>query len=110
VLQDLGVFTRLAAAHVHDHLVDLGDLHDALVAELLHQSGSDFGSVFFFQSGHLSALLSYSSAPQCLHTRVFLPPSILWATRVPLLHLGHTTCTLQEAMAASRFMMPPSSP
>ena len=25
-------------------------------------------------------------------------------------YLGQTTCTLQEAMAASRFMMPPSSP
>ena len=40
---------------------------------------------------------------QCLHTRVFLPSSILWATRVPLPHLGQTTCTLLAYRAASRF-------
>ena len=31
-----------------------------------------------------------------------MSPSILWAMRVPLLHLGHTTCTLQAAMAACK--------
>ena len=27
-------------------------VHDTLVAELLHQGGSDFGGVLFFQSSH----------------------------------------------------------
>jgi hypothetical protein len=39
----------LAAADVDDDLVELGDLHDALVAELLHQSGSDFFFILSFK-------------------------------------------------------------
>ncbi len=40
-VNDLGVVSCLAAAHVDDDFIELRDLHDALVAELLHQSRSD---------------------------------------------------------------------
>ena len=53
IVQHLRVFTSLAAAHVDNNLVDLGDLHDGLVTELLHQSGSNFGFILFLQSCHL---------------------------------------------------------
>ena len=53
IVQHLRVFTSLAAAHVDNDLVDFGDLHDGLVTELLHQSGSNFGFILFLQSCHL---------------------------------------------------------
>ena len=49
-LQHLGVVLAVAAADADDHLVQAGDLHDALVLELLHQSGSDFLIILFLHS------------------------------------------------------------
>ena len=55
----LGVVLAFAAADVHDDLVQLGDLHNALVAELLVQSGSDLSDISFFHSAsHEITLLS----------------------------------------------------
>ena len=60
--QHLGVVLAVAAADGHDDLVDAGDLHDALVLELLHQSGSDFLIILFLQSCNVSHnILSLSS-------------------------------------------------
>ena len=44
---------------IDDDLVQLGDLHDALVAELLEEGGSDLSNVLFFHSSrHDYSLLS----------------------------------------------------
>src|SRR5699024_9158410 len=57
-LQDLLVFLGLAASDVDHDLVELGDLHDALVAELLVQSRSILIDILVFQTSHCSLLLS----------------------------------------------------
>ena len=51
-VQNLGVLAGLAAADVQDHLLDLGDLHGALVTELLEESGSHFFGILNFQTCH----------------------------------------------------------
>src|SRR5699024_6060664 len=48
----------LAASDVDHDLVELGDLHDALVAELLVQSRSNLIDILVFQTSHCSLLLS----------------------------------------------------
>ena len=57
-VQHLGVLARLGAADVDDDLIQTGDLHGGLIAELAHQSRSDFFLILRFQSRHLVALLS----------------------------------------------------
>ena len=46
-IDHLGVVAGLTAADVDDHLVQLRDLHDALIAELFHQGRSDFAFIGF---------------------------------------------------------------
>ena len=50
----------LAAAHVDNDLLQTGNLHGGLVAELAHQSRSDFFLILRFQSRH-SKLRSFLS-------------------------------------------------
>ena len=76
-IQDLGVLTGLAAADVDHDLLQAGDLHGGLIAELLHQSRSDLVLIQLLQVGRVShfdsLLLSQISAPHFLQTRTFLP-------------------------------------
>src|SRR5580704_8092392 len=102
-VHQLGVRRRLAEAHVDDHLLDLGDRHQVLVAELLGQSRHDFLLVLLFQPVHLSTTPSHLR-----QTRTLRPsPRILRPTRVCAPHSGHTSCTLDAWSAASRWTMPP---
>ena len=89
------VVLGFAAAHVHDNLIELGDLHNALVAKLAHEGGSNLADILFFQTCHCVVSLLHSSAPHLRHTRTFLPSFTVWATRVALPHLGQTGITLQ---------------
>ena len=50
---------RLAEAHVDDDLLDLGDRHHVLVAELLGERRHDFLAVSFLQAAHLSTTPSH---------------------------------------------------
>src|SRR5699024_10025600 len=62
-VDDLGIFLRLAGGHVDDDLVQLGDLHNALVAELLVQGRSDLVDILFFQTCHsLAPPLQFGAA------------------------------------------------
>src|SRR5699024_10216428 len=61
-VDDLGVLFGFAGGNIDDDLIQLGDLHDALVAELLVQGRSDLVDILFLQTCHC-VLLPYSSAP-----------------------------------------------
>ena len=93
-VDDLGVLLGLTSGNVDDDLIQLGDLHNALVAELLVQGRSDLVDILFFQTCHC-VLLPYSSAPHLRQTRTVLPSLTEWPTRVALPHLGQTGMTLQ---------------
>ena len=108
--QDLLVVLGFAAGNVDDDLVQLGDLHNALVTELGVQSRSNFIDILFFQTSHCSLLLSYSSAPHFLQTRTILPSFSTWPTRTALPHLGQMGMTLDAYIAPSALTMPPCSP
>ena len=93
-VDDLGVLLGLTSGNVDDDLIQLGDLHNALVAELLVQGRSDLVDILFLQTCHC-VLLPYSSAPHLRQTRTVLPSLTEWPTRVALPHLGQTGMTLQ---------------
>ena len=76
-LDDLRVFLCVTRADVDNDLVDLGDLHNALVVVLVLEGGYDLGLVVISQSCHCLILLSQISWPQCAHTRTFLPSTTL---------------------------------
>src|SRR5207247_1023971 len=100
---DLRVRRRLAEAHVHDDLLDLGNGHDVLVAELLGERRHDFLLVLVLQPAHLSTTPSHLRQMRTLRPS----PRILWPTRVCALHSGQTSCTFDAWSDASRSTMPP---
>ena len=51
-IDNLDVLFCLAGSHVDDDLIQLGNLHHALVAELLVQGRSDLIDILFFQTCH----------------------------------------------------------
>src|SRR5439155_3736562 len=102
-VHDLRVLRRFAQAHVDHHLLDLGDGHHVLVAELLLERGRDFLLVAVPQAAHLSTTPSHLR-----QTRTLRPsPRIRRPIRVALLHSGHTICTFEACSGASRSTTPP---
>ena len=64
IVKCLCIVLAIAAADGNDDLVDLGDLHDGLVLELLHQSRSNFLNILFLHSchGQLSPFSDFGAA------------------------------------------------
>src|SRR5207244_13431347 len=94
---------RLAEAHVHHDLLDLGYGHDVLVAELLGECRHDFFLVLLLQPAHLSTTPSHLRQMRTLRPS----PRTLWPTRVCAPHSGQTNCTFDACSDASRSTMPP---
>ena len=83
-------------AHVERDLGDARNLHDSLVAELLHEFG-DNGVVIKgakTRHGHPHSALAPTTAPLDLNTRTFLPSTSLKPMRSPLPVSGLTSITL----------------
>src|SRR5262249_8028886 len=102
-VDELGVLRRLAEAHVDDDLLDAGDRHHVLVAELLLERRHDVLAVAVSQAAHLSTTPSHLRQIRTLRPA----PRILRPTRVARPHSGHTICTLLACTGASRSTTPP---
>ena len=90
VIKCLCIILAVAAADGYNDLVDLGDLHNGLVLELLHQSRSNFLNVLFLHSCHskLSPFSDFCAALLLLADANFLAVYKLIANASTLATLG----------------------
>ena len=49
--ENFGITDGVAASHIEDDFIELGNLHDIFVVEFVHHSGNDFGFIFIKESG-----------------------------------------------------------
>ncbi len=49
--ENFGITDGVAASHIEDNFIELGNLHDVFIVEFSHHSGNDFGFIFIKESG-----------------------------------------------------------
>src|SRR3954449_11531190 len=110
-LEHARVLLGLAHAHVERDLLDARDLHDARVAEALHERGADLLEVARLQASGGGSFGGYGTqsiwVPERRATRTRLPSSArVVPIRVGFLVLGSTSATLETWTGPSRSMTP----
>src|SRR4030067_137927 len=102
-VDELHILYRFGETDVEGYLFELGNLHDAGVAELLHHSRDDFFREFFLEPwNHLP-----STSPHFLQALTLRSPSRILPTLTGPLHLPHRIITLEACIGASFSIMPP---
>ena len=69
--EDFGITDGVAASHIENDFIELGNLHDVFVVEFGHHSGNDFGFIFIKESGQDSTSLIDSFAAFFANAGIF---------------------------------------